>query len=103
VRIHDGSHVLSRLTVNDVFGEYALIDDGPRSASVTTEEESYFLRLRREDFENRIADDPGFARGIMKVLIRRMRDMNELEEKLAKSYIKIQKQKEAIEEQNQSI
>ena len=103
VRIHDGSHVLSRLTVNDVFGEYALIDDGPRSASVTTEEESYFLRLRREDFENRIADDPGLSRGIMKVLIRRMRDMNELEEKLAKSYIKIQKQKEAIEEQNQSI
>ncbi|MCK4569393.1 MAG: cyclic nucleotide-binding domain-containing protein [Bacteroidales bacterium] len=103
VRIHDGSHVLSRLTVNDVFGEYALIDEGPRSASVTTEEESYFLRLRREDFENRIADDPGFARGIMKVLILRMRNMNELEEKLAKSYIKIQKQKEAIEEQNQSI
>lgn len=103
VRIHDGGHVLSRLAKNDVFGEYALIDDGPRSASVTTEEESYFLRLRRDDFESRLGDDPGFCKGIMKVLIGRMRNMNELEEKLAKSYIKIQKQKEAIEAQNQNI
>ncbi len=103
VRIHDGSHVLSRLSKNDVFGEYSLIDDGPRSASVTTEEESYFLRLRRDDFESRLSDDPGFAKGIMRVMTGRMRNMNELEEKLAKSYIKIQKQKEAIEAQNQNI
>jgi signal transduction histidine kinase len=39
----------------------------------------------------------------MKVLIGRMRNMNQLEEKLAKSYIKIQKQKEAIEAQNKNI
>lgn len=103
VRIHDGGHVLSRLGQNDVFGEYSLIDDGERSATVTAEENSYFLRLRREDFNNRLTDDPGFARGILKVLITRMRHMNELEEKLAKSYKKIQKQKEAIEEQNQNI
>jgi signal transduction histidine kinase len=103
VRIHDGAHVLSRLSRNDVFGEYALIDEGPRSASVTAEEETYLLRLRRKDFEARLSDDPGFARGIMKVMIGRMRNMNELEEKLAKSYIKIQKQKEAIELQNKNI
>ncbi len=103
VRIHDGGHVLSRLQENEVFGEYSLIDDGPRSASVTTEKESYFLRLRRDDFESRLDEDPGFCKGIMKVLISRMRNMNVLEEKLAKSYIKIQKQKEAIESQNQDI
>lgn len=103
VRIHDGAHVLSRLSRNEVFGEYALIDDGPRSASVTAEKESYLLRLRRKDFESRLSDDPGFAKGIMKVMIGRMRNMNELEEKLAKSYIKIQKQKEAIELQNKNI
>ncbi len=102
-RIHDGGHVLSRLQENEVFGEYSLIDDGPRSASVTTEKESYFLRLRRDDFESRLDEDPGFCKGIMKVLISRMRNMNVLEEKLAKSYIKIQKQKEAIESQNQDI
>ncbi len=103
VRIHDGSHVLSRLSVNDVFGEYALIDDGERSASVTAEEGSYFLRLSRKDFESRLADDPGFARRILQIMTSRMRNMNELEEKLARSYVKIRKQKDAIEEQNQSI
>ena len=41
VRVHDGSHVLGRLKARDVFGEYALIDEGRRSASVTAEEESY--------------------------------------------------------------
>lgn len=103
VRIHDGNHVLSRLGINDVFGEYALIDDEPRSASVTAEETSYFLRLSRSDFEQLLEKNPGLANGILRVLIRRMRNMNELEEKLAKSYIKIQKQKDAIESQNQSI
>ncbi|MEN8225033.1 MAG: ATP-binding protein [Bacteroidota bacterium] len=103
VRIHDGSHVLSRLSANDVFGEYALIDEGKRSASVTTEEESYLLQLSREDFESRLDDDPGFSKNILQVLISRMRSMNELEEKLARSYKKIQKQKEAIEEQNENI
>jgi signal transduction histidine kinase len=103
VRIHDGSHVLSRLHANDIFGEFALIDDGPRSASVTAEEESYLLRLSRDDFDARLSDDPGFARGILKVLIGRLRNMNELEEKLAGSYIKIQKQKESIEKKNESI
>ena len=103
VRVHDGSHVLSRLSTNDFFGEYAIIDEGPRSASVTTEEESYLLRLSREDFESRLEGDPGFAKMLLKVLISRMRNQNELEEKLARSYIKIQKQNEAIEEQNLSI
>lgn len=103
VRVHDGSHVLSRLKANDIFGEFALIDDGTRSASVTAEEESYLLRLGRNDFDERLNDDPGFARGILKVLIGRLRNMNELEEKLARSYIKIQKQKEAIETKNERI
>ncbi len=103
VRVHDGSHVLGRLKAKDVFGEYALIDEGKRSASVTAEEESYFLRLSREDFEQRIDEDPAFARQMLRTLTGRMRNMNELEEKLARSYIKIQKQKEAIEEQKQII
>jgi signal transduction histidine kinase len=103
VRVHDGNHVLSHLTVNDVFGEYALIDDGARSASVTAEEASYFLVLNRSDFEDMMASNPGLTTGILKVLISRMRDMNALEEKLAKSYIKIQKQNTAIEKQHLSL
>ena len=103
VRVHDGSHVLGRLGKNEVFGEYALIDEGKRSAAVTAEEESFFLRLSREDFEHRIDEDPSFARQMLRTLTGRMRNMNELEEKLARSYIKIRKQNESIEEQKHAI
>ena len=103
VRVHDGNHVLSRLGLYDVFGEYSLIDDKERSASVTAEEATDLLRLGREEFESLLGRRVGIAKGILQVLIQRMRYMNELEEKLAKSYLKIQKQKAEIEEQSESI
>jgi len=103
VRIHDGNHVLSRLGMFDVFGEYSLIDDKERSASVTAEESTELLRLGREELESMLERRVGVAKGILQVLIQRMRYMNELEEKLAKSYLKIQKQKKEIEEQSENI
>ena len=103
VRVHDGNHVLSRLGLYDVFGEYSLIDDKERSASVTAEETSELLRLGRDEFESLLARRVGIAKGVLQVLIQRIRYMNELEEKLAKSYIKIQKQKTEIEAQSENI
>jgi signal transduction histidine kinase len=103
VRIHDGNHVLSRMEEGDVFGEYALIDDNSRSASVTAEEDCLLLKLERQDFYTITAGKPEIISGLLRLLIRRMRDMNGLEEKLSRSYIKIRKQKEQIEKQSQSI
>lgn len=102
-RIHDGAHVLSRMGDGEVFGEYALIDDNTRSASVTAEEEGFLLELEKSDFYRLAARNPRILRGVLKILISRMRDMNALEEKLSKSYLKIQKQKEQIEKQSESI
>ena len=102
-RIHDGAHVLSRMVDGEVFGEYSLIDDNTRSASVTAEEEGFLLELEKSDFYRLAARNPRILRGVLKVLIRRIRDMNALEEKLSKSYLKIQKQKEQIEKQSESI
>lgn len=103
VRIHDGNHVLSRLSDFDVFGEYALIDDASRSASVTAEKETILLKLYRKDFDTLISRHVFLTRAILRVLIQRIRYMNELEEKLAKSYIRIQKQNKEIEDQNENI
>jgi signal transduction histidine kinase len=103
VRVHDGNHVLARLAAGDVFGEYALIDQRTRSASVTADEDCLLLRLDNRDFYREAASNPGILRGVLRELIARMRDMNELEEKLSKSYLKIQRQKELIEKQNESI
>lgn len=103
VRIHDGSHVLARLGDGEVFGEYALIDRETRSATVTAETKCRLLKIRQEDFYSTAEGNKDILKGVLKVLIGRMRDMNELEEKLSKSYLKIQRQKEQIESQNNSI
>jgi signal transduction histidine kinase len=103
VRVHDGNHVLARLNAGQVFGEYALIDQRTRSASVTADENCLLLRLDYRDFYQNAAGNPEILRGVLRELIHRMRDMNVLEEKLSKSYLKIQRQKDLIEKQNESI
>jgi signal transduction histidine kinase len=103
VRIHDGNHVLARMKEGDFFGEYSLIDDDPRSASVTAEEPCTLLRLDKDDFYDIAIHNPDILRAVLRALIRRMRDMNELEEKLSRSFLKIRRQKEQIEVQNNNI
>jgi len=102
VRVHDGNHVLSRLSPGHCFGEYSLFDEETRSASVTTEEETKLFRLSQDDLFNLISKDMEITKGILRVLIKQMRDRNTLEEKLSKSYLKIQKQKEEIEAQHKN-
>ena len=103
VRVHDGNHVLSRLFTGHVFGEFALFDKELRSASVTAEEPTVLLKLEQDDFYNVMAHKVEVTKGVLIKVIRRIREMNELEGKLAKSYLKIQKQKNEIEEQHQNI
>lgn len=103
VRIHDGNHVLTRLGKGDFFGEFSLIDSAERSASVTTEKPCQLLRLRQADFLSFTATHPEMLQGILQTQVRRMRDMNELEDKLSKSYIKISKIKQELEVQHQAV
>jgi CRP/FNR family transcriptional regulator, cyclic AMP receptor protein len=103
VRVHDGNHVITRLKSGDVFGEYSLIDKERRSASVTTERPCSLLLLNREDFSPFMHKNPELLFGMLQTQVKRMRDMNELEDKLSKSYLKISRQKEEIEIQNAAI
>jgi signal transduction histidine kinase len=103
VRVHDGNHVLSRLKAGQVFGEFALFDKESRSASITAEEPTVLLELDQFNFGKVMVDKPEVTMGVLRKVIRRIREMNELESKLARSYMKIQKQKNEIEEQHQNI
>ncbi|MCB0807548.1 MAG: cyclic nucleotide-binding domain-containing protein, partial [Bacteroidales bacterium] len=91
------------LSSGNVFGEFALFDKETRSASITAEEDTILLELDQDDFARVMSGKADVMLGVLKKLIRRIREMNELEGKLAKSYIKIQKQKSEIEEQHQNI
>jgi signal transduction histidine kinase len=103
VRVHDGNHVLSRLKSGQVFGEFALFDNESRSASVTAEEPTILLMLEQNDFYKVMVNKAEVTKGVLRKVLKRIREMNELEGKLAKSYLSIQKQKNEIEAQNANI
>ena len=84
LKAHDGDYVLNDLNARDVFGEMALLDPEPRSASVTAVEDSHLFRLDQIPFYDLMADRSEVARGIIRVLTSRLRgrlrDLNAMRE-----------------------
>ena len=78
VQIHDGDQIITYLSENDEFGELALLDSEPRSASVTAVEETYLLRLDQTTFYELISNYPDVLRGIIQMLSQRLRDTTRL-------------------------
>ncbi len=74
VKVHKGEKELVRLGIRDVFGEMAVLDSEPRSASVTAVEDSVCLKIGRDDFRDILSERPEIAMGVMKVLTRRLRE-----------------------------
>lgn len=67
--------VINTLGAGDYFGELALIDDDPRSASVMTTEPSSLCIMFRDTFRNFLRDDPGFSVNLITDLAKRVRDL----------------------------
>lgn len=74
VRVLRGGRELSTLGEREPFGEMALLDPAPRSATVRAETDVRLLRIGREDFEVILAERPAVARGVIEVLVRRLRE-----------------------------
>lgn len=68
--------VLAALGEGDFFGEMGLIEDQPRSATVTAVEVSRMLVMSKRDFMTAWKADPMIAFGVTKVLSRRLREKN---------------------------
>jgi len=77
VRVHDGDRTFTEFGPGEIFGELSLLDPEPRSASVTAMVESLLLRLDQEAFYELVYDNPSVSRGIMRVLCRRLRNLNQ--------------------------
>jgi len=65
--------VLNTHGPGEYFGEVALLDDAPRSASVLTLEESKIGMIHKADFEKILRQKPEVALGVIKDLLRRLR------------------------------
>jgi CRP/FNR family transcriptional regulator, cyclic AMP receptor protein len=74
VRVHKADRVIAELGERECFGEMAILDPAPRSATVTTMEDTTLLKISREDFQEIMGEKPEIAIGIIKVLTRRLRD-----------------------------
>jgi hypothetical protein len=73
VRVQKGGHVLARLTAGDFFGEMALFDAAPRSATVTSIGEVEVLDLPRDRFHSLVQQRPGILMQLCTTLVRRLR------------------------------
>jgi CRP/FNR family cyclic AMP-dependent transcriptional regulator len=75
VRIHANGVAddLAVLSERAVFGEMALLDSEPRSASATALTDVVCLKIERDDFNEILAEKSEIAQGIIKVLTRRLR------------------------------
>ena len=76
VKISKGDVQLSSLSRGDYFGEMALLDQEPRSAGATAIEDSILLKIDQEGFYELMASNPDIMRQIVRMLTKRVRDMN---------------------------
>ena len=76
VRVHRGDKQLAEFKERDVFGEMAVLDSEPRSASVTVTEDAVLLKIGRDDFREILSERPEISLGVIKVLSRRLRETN---------------------------
>lgn len=74
--------ILSMLGKGEYFGEMALLDDEPRSASVTTKETTQLLIISKNDFMDIFSSNP-ITFNLLKDLVKRLREANKKIESLA--------------------
>ena len=74
VKIHTLGKQIAIRKDNEFFGEMAIIDDRPRSASATSMGDSLLLKIDRDDFFNVMQSNTRFLRNLLKALVSRLRD-----------------------------
>lgn len=73
----DGREViLSVLGPGDFFGEIALLDNEPRSATAIAAEDSELMLLHRGDFQGAMSENPSIGGALIRVLTARLRRAN---------------------------
>jgi CRP-like cAMP-binding protein len=69
--------ILEILAAGDFFGDMAMVDREPRSASVKTTRPCVLLALSRQDFLSLLRQNPEISMGIIHELTRRLRETDE--------------------------
>jgi CRP/FNR family transcriptional regulator, cyclic AMP receptor protein len=76
VEIRLGNRVLETLPQYSIFGEMALIDNAPRSATAVAASDAKLVPVSERQFLFLISNTPYFALNVMRVMARRLRAAN---------------------------
>jgi HEAT repeat protein len=76
LKVNDHLRPLAHLGEKECFGEMAILDNQPRSASVRAEEATTVLKIDRESFHELIMERPQIAFSIFRILSGRLRQQN---------------------------
>jgi CRP-like cAMP-binding protein len=77
MQIIDGNYVYETVSAGGILGEMALVDTGPRSATVRAVKQSVVIPLDERRFLFMVSQTPFFALRVMRVMSARLRAMNE--------------------------
>jgi CRP/FNR family cyclic AMP-dependent transcriptional regulator len=69
-----GSRRMATIGPGSFFGEMSLLDEGPRSATVTADTDMHLLVLSSRSFSQLIEEVPAVARRILRGMAERLRD-----------------------------
>jgi CRP-like cAMP-binding protein len=72
-----GKTVVEVARPGSIFGEMALLDDQRRSGTVVTRTACEVVALSKADFDRLLLERPDFARYVLKVVVDRLRRMNQ--------------------------
>jgi len=76
VEVASGNRMLATIEENGIFGEMALIDKAPRSATVTAATDVEVVPVSEKQFLFLVSQTPFFALKVMRVLVSRLRIAN---------------------------
>ncbi|WP_353570039.1 Npt1/Npt2 family nucleotide transporter [Candidatus Albibeggiatoa sp. nov. BB20] len=76
VKVHDGEQMIAELGERALLGEMAVLSSEPRTASVTAREETLLLSLSQSSLFELMWDQHKVVRGIIRVLIQRLRSFS---------------------------
>jgi len=74
IELSAGGRTIRQLGAGELFGEMALIDSGPRSATATARTDCRVVRVDERRFTFLVQQTPFFALHVMRVLAQRLRE-----------------------------
>jgi len=77
VGIYDGPKQLALFDKGEIFGELALLDTEPRSATTVAETDALVFRIDQEDFFELMEERDEILRNVLRILCQRIRVQNE--------------------------